>query len=206
MENNLNAKTIGQNQAVKSKFLITIPIIPVIREVFTEYKEESLTMNVFGCSIPGMNTPPVVVKQYGMQIKQNGNETMFDDFEFSFAVDDWYVNWGILNIWNQAIKNHENGTGFQFLGMNGQISNKDKPSGLKGEEISPYINVTITALDNFDEPVMTCTLNGAFITMLSPTVMAYDESGEEYVKSTAKLSYDFPVYRWNKLTRPPASL
>jgi hypothetical protein len=206
MENNLNAKTIGQNQAVKSKFLITIPIIPVIREVFTEYKEESLTMNVFGCSIPGMNTPPVVVKQYGMQIKQNGNETTFDDFEFSFAVDDWYVNWGILNIWNQAIKNHENGTGFQFLGMNGQISNKDKPSGLKGEEISPYINVTITALDNFDEPVMTCTLNGAFITMLSPTVMAYDESGEEYVKSTAKLSYDFPVYRWNKLTRPPASL
>ena len=84
MENNLNAKTIGQNQAVKSKFLITIPIIPVIREVFTEYKEESLTMNVFGCSIPGMNTPPVVLKSHGMQIKQNGNETTFDDFEFSF--------------------------------------------------------------------------------------------------------------------------
>lgn len=193
-------KDLGYNLATSNRFVVTIPIPNVMRDYLASkgFSSEVLEMNIFGMVTPSFDFSPIRVPYVsGRSASIIGNQTKSDPVKFEFMVDDKFFNWFLLFYWAIKCRDHTTGIAHRWAGANKeQPADWSQSSKIGNEDVSPYVNVSITSMDNFNRPVLRTTLLGAHPARLEGIKAVQQEGAEAYVKSGITLSYDESNVEW----------
>jgi hypothetical protein len=193
---------LGLNQANANRFVVSIPFVPVIKELWAIYDEDVMTFNVYEAETPGLKVGSIKVPFSGVNRTLAGNSSANDEFTITFDVDEELVNWGVFITWLEAMKNQADGTGFQFLGANGTTNNNKK---VDESAFTGYVNISIAIFNSADKHTATCTLYGAHPSSVSG-LKHTSRDGKTMLTASVTFSYDYQRYEFKRFQNKVSSV
>jgi hypothetical protein len=167
-----NKANLTLNKVFTNKFKLTIPRVGIIGSVFDSYSLNVLELNVKGAVAPGLSIEAVDLPVLAHKpLKVTGAGYKLDDIEVKFLIDGQFVNYYLLWSWLNKIYN---------------TRNAQAPVLDRGDK--PYVDILISALDNYNNEVMQFKYRGAFITGLSKVDVDYENANR--IEASATFSYD----------------
>lgn len=179
------------NTPSKDKFLLVFELPPILKQQ-SDLKEftKPFEMKIFGNTSPEISVPETNVRFGGQSLNVSSySRPSPTPLQFSFVVDNqyknYYVFWRWLDVMNSAIDSVYNGRKTLSVAEKFEIGNK----------FEYQTDVTVYALDEYNNPALRFIYSKAFITQLGGLSYSYREAVP--VESTATITFsqmDVSVY------------
>ncbi len=156
---------ITLNKTTPSNFYLAFPLIPGQKDI---NDNSELILNIYQTVVPGISLDIQLSNWQGARVPFATGSSVFQDWQFTFVVDEDFTNWKILYNWILIINN-----------------NKDKFL----DNYSKYVvDSTLNVLDNFEKNIFSLKIINMWPTDLSPIEMSYRE-GENILECNATFAY-----------------
>ena len=175
------------NRSSKDKFLMTVELPYILRERAADDPSigsiEPLLISIHGTVVPDITVPETDVRYAGQNLHLSTYaRPNYPPLSISFIVDNEYKNyyllWQWLNIMNLAIENY-------YGGSNLKLSPDQKV--LRGDQFEYQTTIIITALNEYNQPVIEFQYSKAFISKLGGITFSYRDGA--LVESTAEFHF-----------------
>lgn len=153
------------NKTSPSNFYLMLPLIPGQHDI---ENNNELTLNIYSTVVPGISLDVQMSNWQGAHVPFAAGASTFENWQFTFTVDEDFLNWKILYNWILIINN-----------------NKDKFI----ENHKDYVvDSTLNVLDNFEKSIFSLKIINMWPTDLSPVELSYRE-GESILECNATFAY-----------------
>jgi len=176
------------NRASKDKFILVLELPSILRKrskTDPTLDIEKLQMGVYGSVVPDISVPPIEVRFGGQSANfSSHSRPNYPPLAVNFTVDNEYKNYYVLWKW-LALLNAPELSVYDGTPSN-QKTNKDTiESGLNTEY---QTNLSILALNEYNEPAIEFVYTNAFITNLGGITYSYRDG--EILETTAQFQYN----------------
>lgn len=167
------------NKAKKDKFLLIFDVPPILKKISSAYTRDintiipdSVQFSVFGTMVPGITVKAKETRYAGSTLYvSTHSKDSYPPVEIKFTVDSLYNNWWTIYKWLNLLHDEKTGT------YNAQHIEFDK-------NFNDYqTNLTIFALDEYDNKRMKFTYTKAFPTDIAPLEYDYQNEGDQQLMS-----------------------
>lgn len=181
------------NKSRKDKFLLVLTFPTALKQLVTSdlssrssqlFVKNSLQFSVFGSVVPTISVPSVVAGYSGQSYKvSSNNRESYEDIEVGFTIDNRFNNYYTIYRWLDIL-NDQKASFYNAAAdtSNDAIQNK--------QNVAPeqyQADLTVHALDEFEQPVMNFTYTKAF--PISLAGISYDYKDPEEITSSFKFSF-----------------
>ena len=153
------------NKTTPSNFYLTLPLIPGQIDISDN---NELILNIHQTVIPGISSEIQISNWQGAKVPFAAGSTTFTEWQFTFILDENFLNWKILHNWILIINN-----------------NKDKFLEYYNDYV---VDSTLNVLDNFEKSIFSIKIINMWPTDLSPVELSYRE-GENILECNATFAY-----------------
>lgn len=160
------------NKVFANKFKMYIPKVPIIGTMFDQYSLNALELTIKGGVVPGISVDSVDLPVLGHKpLKVTGAGYKMDDINIKFLIDGDFTNYYLLWSWLNSIYDVENAQ-----------------SPVRNEGDNPYVDIAVSALDNYNDEIIQFRYKGAFITSIGNVEVDYENP--DRLETTATFAYD----------------
>lgn len=145
-------------------YRLIIPRLPGIE------LDQDFTMNIYNIVLPGISFPPLESHWQGAKMKDPVVKAEFEDWQFTFMVDEKWKNWRTLFKHFTFINNNKDHYADQFSNVS--------------------FEATLEILDNFKSPIFKVNFVRAWISSLG-SVNMNTRDDEIILESTCTFVYDY---------------
>lgn len=173
------------NTASKDKFVMSLDLPFILKkraEKDPKLSIKPLLISVYGSVVPDIQVPEVDLRFLGQNLHVSTYaRPNYPPLTVNYAVDNQYNNYYILWEWldsmNLAIENYYGGTPL-----------KQSDTLLIGDQFEYQTTITITALNEYNEPVLDFIYTKAFLSSLGGISYSYKE-GQTLMEGSATFHY-----------------
>jgi hypothetical protein len=175
------------NRSSKDKFLMTVELPYILRERATDDPAigsiEPLLISIHGTVVPDITVPETDVRFAGQNLHLSTYaRPNYPPLSINFIVDNEYKNyyllWQWLNIMNLAIENYYGGS---------RLNVSPDQNVFRGDQFEYQTTIIITALNEYNQPVIEFKYSKAFISRLGGITFSYRDGA--LVESTADFHF-----------------
>lgn len=176
------------NQAYKDKFQVVLALPSVLKKRGLNesiLRADYLEMGVFGTIVPAINVPAIETRFGGQSVNVSSySRPNYPPLRLDFLIDggfkNYYILWEWLNVLNTALESKYGGT---------PLKQQDYKHRLEDGILSEYqTNISILALDQYNNKIIEFIYHHAFITNLAGIEYSYRD--QEVIQSSAEFAFD----------------
>lgn len=162
------------NKARADKFLLSFNLPTALKKINDKFNRSDLTINddavqfsVYGTIVPSIEVPAVEVRYSGNTLYQSSHaKNSYPPVTVNFNIDSQYNNYWAIYSWLNLLHNEKTGI-------------FDQRNLIPDNDFDNYqTNLIVTALDEFDNGVISFTYTKAFPTSIGDISFNYREEGE----------------------------
>ena len=185
-----NTRQSNLNRTYKDKFLFTFNLPDALKNVHTNYirlsqavglSKDAIDFSLIGVNIPSITTKSENIQYAGASVNVSSHtRSPYDPITIQFKIDNNYANYMTIYEW----------LNFIYDGKEGYFD----PKNLSGNDhsINAYqTNISITALDNYQNPLIQWIFTHAYPSNLSAIEYNYQTSDELECSATFEFAQMF---------------